>query len=253
MLIVAQPCSPEATLPHRTLYRAEQTCQIVHDSIHRRSGWTQSYLLEIDHRPAGFGSIAISGPWKDKPTIFEFYLRPEARAHAFDCFEAFLAASKARFFEVQSSDSLLLVMLHAYGRNVATESIVFFDGATTFHTCPGAQLLLQTSAENARACLEARQGGPEWTLECDGQSVAKGGILFHYNRPYGDIYMNVEEPFRRRGFGSYLVQELKREAYAMGAIPAARCNPTNIPSRRTLQKAGFVPYAHILNAEIGPG
>lgn len=253
MLIVAQPCSPEATLSLRTLYRMEQNCQIVHDSIHRRSGWTQSYLLEIDHRPVGFGSIAISGPWKNKPTIFEFYLRPEARSHAFDCFEAFLAASKARFFEVQSNDALLLVMLHAYGRNVATESIVFFDGATTLHACPGAQLILETSLEEARACLEARQGGPSWKLHFEGQSVAKGGILFHYNRPYGDIYMEVEELFRRRGFGAYLVQELKREAYALGAIPAARCNPNNIASRRTLQKAGFVPYSHILNASIQEG
>jgi hypothetical protein len=27
----------------------------------------------------------------------------------------------------------------------------------------------------------------------------QGGILDHYNRPYGDIYMEVAEPFRRRG------------------------------------------------------
>jgi hypothetical protein len=46
------------------------------------------------------------------------------------------------------------------------------------------------------------------------------------------------------------VQELKRLAYQLGAIPCARCNPTNIASRRTLQKAGFVPYAHILDGVI---
>ena len=79
-----------------------------------------------------------------------------------------------------------------------------------------------------------------------GTAVAKGGILFHYNRPYGDIYMEVNDRFRRRGLGSYLVQELKRECYRFGAVPAARCNPTNIGSRRTLQRAGFAPVAHIL-------
>ena len=60
-------------------------------------------------------------------------------------------------------------------------------------------------------------------IEVDGQVAATGGILFHYNRPYGDIYMDVAEPFRRRGLGSFLVQELKRVCYENGHLPAARC------------------------------
>src|SRR6185503_8186047 len=107
-----------------------------------------------------------------------------------------------------------------------------------------------TAEEEIRNCLEHRQGGGEWLLELDGTVAAKGGILFHYNRPYGDIYMEVTESFRRRGLGSYLVQELKRECYELGAIPCARCNPTNIASRQTLQRAGFVPFAHILIGSI---
>jgi RimJ/RimL family protein N-acetyltransferase len=43
---------------------------------------------------------------------------------------------------------------------------------------------------------------------------------------------------------------LKRQAYDIGAIPAARCNRDNRPSRKTLQKAGFIPYAHILTGAI---
>jgi GNAT superfamily N-acetyltransferase len=74
--------------------------------------------------------------------------------------------------------------------------------------------------------------------------------LFHYNRPYGDIYMDVAESFRRRGVGSFLVQELKRACYEGGNIPAARCNPGNIASRRTLQKSGFVPCGNILNGSV---
>jgi GNAT superfamily N-acetyltransferase len=81
--------------------------------------------------------------------------------------------------------------------------------------------------------------------------VAAGGdILFHYNRPYGDIYMKVAEPFRRRGVGTYLVQELKRVCYQGGSVPAARCNPTNIASRQTLQRAGFVPCGHIVKGTV---
>ena len=87
-------------------------------------------------------------------------------------------------------------------------------------------------------------------VEIDRTVAATGGILFHYNPPYGDIYMEVAEPFRRRGLGSYLVQELKRVCYQRGNIPAARCNLRNLASRKTLQKAGFVPCGHLLAGAI---
>ena len=90
----------------------------------------------------------------------------------------------------------------------------------------------------------------EWVLEVDGTVVARGGILFHYNRPYGDIYMEVQEPLRLRGYGSFLAQELKRVCYELGNIPCARCNLRNVASRKTLQKAGFVPCANILSGEL---
>jgi GNAT superfamily N-acetyltransferase len=225
-------------------------CQIVHDSIHRRPGWTLTYTLELEAVAAGFGTIAIGGPWKRKPTVFEFYVLPEHRTHAFDLFKALLAISEPRFIEIQSNEPLLSVMLHAYAREITSEKIVFHDRSPTDLPGNGATLRQITSAEEARAHIDARQGGPEWMLELDGKAVGQGGILFHYNRPYGDIYMEVAEPFRRRGLGSYLVQELKRAAYKLDAVPCARCSPTNLASRRTLQKAGSSPFAHMLKGVI---
>ena len=121
----------ESILPLRTRYRAEANCQIVHDSIHQRKGWARSYLLDLGGVPVGFGSVAIGGPWKDKPTVFEFYVLPEHRSRAFEFFEVFLTACGARHFEVQTSDVLLTVMLHTYGPEIASEKIVFHDELTT--------------------------------------------------------------------------------------------------------------------------
>ena len=64
--------------------------------------------------------------------------------------------------------------------------------------------------------------------------------------------METKGPFRRRGFGTFLVQELKRVCREHGHIPAARCNPGNVASRRTLQRAGFVPCGHILSGDVRP-
>lgn len=250
------PSAREATLkdilPWRDLYRQEMSCQIIHDSIHSREGWTREYLLFDGVTTVGYGSVAVAGPWKDKPTIYEFHVAPPARGGVFELFEALLAASGAVAIETQSNDAQLTVMLHAFGRDVRSESILFDDRLTTRHAPPGGAILRSATsddaAEIARQNLDAQA---DWVLEVDKTIAATGGVLFHYNRPYGDIYMSVAEPMRRRGLGSYLVQELKRVCYENGNVPAARCNPNNVPSRKTLQKAGFVPCGHILAANIG--
>ena len=211
-----------------------------------------TYLLRVGGVAAGFGSTAVAGPWTGKPTLFEFYVLPEHRGRAFELFEALLAASDARFMTIQSNNLLLSVMLHTYAREISGDAIVFHDRLTTTLPAKGAVLHCTMPEQDIRRCIDHRDGGPEWKLDLDGATAATGGILFHYNRPYGDIYMDVAEPYRGRGLGSYLVQELKRLAYELGSIPAARCNSTNVASRKTLQKAGFVPCANILHGTIAP-
>jgi GNAT superfamily N-acetyltransferase len=244
--IEARLCSGADTLALRTRHREEMNCQIVHDSIHRRPGWTRCFIFDLADASIGFASVAVDGPWKDKPTLLEFYLLPEFRARAVDAFESFLSTSGARFFEVQTSEVLATAMALAHGRVLETEKIMFHDSATTTHKADGAVVRGVTPREEILAAIEARQGGGKWVLEAEGAVAGGGGILFHYNRPYGDLYMEVNESFRRRGFGTYLVQELKRACYELGAVPCARCSPTNTASLRTLQRAGFAPCAAIL-------
>ena len=63
----------------RDIYRHEMHCQIIFDSLHTRPGWTTPYLLKVDGAAAGYGAVAHAGPWKDKPTIFEFFVLPGQR------------------------------------------------------------------------------------------------------------------------------------------------------------------------------
>jgi GNAT superfamily N-acetyltransferase len=230
----------------RNAFRAEMDCQIVHDSIHHRPGWTIEFALAEGGRVVGYASIAVGGPWRDKPTFYELYVVPEMRSRTYALFDAFLTATRPVAFEAQSNDALTTTMALTFARDIATERVVFRDHSMTSHVLPGARLRCDTPAEDVQAAIAGRQGGGEWTLEVDGTVVGKGGILFHYNPPYGDVYMDVNEECRRRGYGSYIVQELKRICHELGGIPAARCDPTNIASQRTLQRAGMVPYAHIL-------
>jgi RimJ/RimL family protein N-acetyltransferase len=133
---------------------------------------------------------------------------------------------------------MLTAMLHTWAHDVVSEKIIFEDKLTTAYRVPG-------------AALRKREPEGDWMLlEIGGEVAATGGILYHYNRPYGDIWMEVGEAFRGRGFGTYLVQELKRICREGGSVPCARCNTNNVASRKTLQKAGFVPCAHILSGKL---
>jgi GNAT superfamily N-acetyltransferase len=230
----------------REAYRTEQDCQVVHDSIHARRGWTREFTIAEGDRVVAYASVAVDGPWRNKPTLYELYVMPDRRSRAFALFEAFLEATQPPAFEVQSNDLLLTTLAVTFARELATEKVVFRDDETTSHTIPAATLRCLTPAAEIQKAIAVRAGGGEWALEVAGTAVGKGGILFHYNPPYGDIYMEIDEPHRCRGYGGYLVQELKRLCRELGAVPGARCDPTNTASRRTLQRAGLIPYAHIL-------
>jgi len=234
----------------RDIYRHEMNCQIIHDSIHTRPGWTQEYLLTDGGAKVGYGSVAVAGPWQADPSVYEFFVLPQSRGRTFDLFIALLKASGVSLIETQSNDPFLTIMLHAFAPTATSESILFHDKLTTTHVLSNAHFRRATPDDAPRIARYELDSGASWVVVFEGVVAGTGDILFHYNRPYGDIYMSVAEPFRKRGVGTYLVQELKRVCYEGGSVPAARCNPKNIASRQTLQRAGFVPCGHILKAAV---
>ena len=232
----------------RELYRQEMNCQIVHDSLHAR-GFTESYLLHVEGSVAGYGALVRDrAGWKD--VIKEFYVVPAYRAVALRLFRHFAAASRAKSIEAQTNDLLLTLMLLDCANRVQSGAILFNDALTTHFSVPGCTFRSIAAADHARIFPHAVEPVGDWMIEGEGEVAATGGILCHYNPPYGDIFMEVAPRFRGRGYGSYLVQELKRTCYQMGRIPAARCHPENLASRATLEKAGLLPCARILSGVI---
>ena len=97
----------------RDIYRHEMHCQVMFDSLHVRPGWTTPYLLTIDNSIAGYGAVAHAGPWKDKPTIFEFFVLPAHRNRTFHLFSALVRGCGTRNLETQTNNPFLGVMIHS--------------------------------------------------------------------------------------------------------------------------------------------
>jgi hypothetical protein len=236
----------DAVLPLRELHRQGMNCQIMHDSFPRR-GFSDPYLIHVEGRNAGYGLVA-NQHWPE--TVHEFYIIPAYRAAALPMFRQLLEVSQATQILAQTNDRLLLLMLYDCAANITSDTILFEDGFTTNLTCPTGTLHKVTETDKERLVEQKLDPDSDWMIESEGIPVATGGVAFHYNPPYGDLYMGVQEAYRRRGYGSYLVQELKRIAYELGKLPAARCNISNAASRKTLQKAGMLPCCRLLVGEV---
>ena len=248
MTIDVSPVPLEEVLPFRDLYRQEMNCQIVHDSLPGR-GFGNLFLLRLDGRVAGYGFV-MGYRGEPKDMIREFYVLPAYRGSALPMFRRLIETSQARRIQAQTNDVLLTLMLFDCASDITSDTIVFRDALTTNLSLPGAIVREVTEADKERIFEHKVEPVGDLLIEDDGSIVATGGIALHYNLPYGDLYMEVDESCRRRGFGSYLVQELKRACYEMGRIPAARCNVANAASRATLQKAGLFPCARILSGVL---
>jgi GNAT superfamily N-acetyltransferase len=222
----------------RELYRDEARCQVVHDSALRRA-LSDPYLIYSAGKRSGYGGV-----WtKHYPNrIMEFYVLPHARQSAAAMFRALITASGATHTEAQTNMPLMLTMLYDYVEEIAVENLLFEDTHTTRLTAEGCKFRRSKPGDGKDA--------NEWVLEADGAVIGSGGVLYHYNPPYGDVYMEIAEQHRRNGYGSYLVQELKRVCYEGGHRPAARCNPDNTGSRLTLQRAGFSVCGRMLAGKL---
>ena len=223
----------------RDLYRQELDCQIVHYSFLPR-GLADAYVIELDGRVAGYG--AVSNKY-DKGRLVEFYTLAEVRSSALPLFRELLAASQATHIEAQTNSPLMLLMLYDCASEVFPEKLLFRDAAR------------YTSGLSERSVQKKYSGGHAVRRKRIGRRLdhrrqrncgRKRRIFMPLPPPFADVFMEVIEGARRQGFGSYLVQEVKRVCYEAGKKPAARCDPSNIASRKTLEKAGLLPCGHML-------
>jgi GNAT superfamily N-acetyltransferase len=249
--IDVSPVPLEEILSLRDLYRQEMNCQIVHDSLPRR-GFGDLYLIRVDGRVAGYGFV-MGYHGQPKDTIREFYVLPAYRAAALPLFQQLIAVSQARLVTAQTNDVLLTLMLFDCTNQITSETILFHDACATSLSLPSATVREVAEADKEHIFPHHVERVGEYLIEHNRVIVATGGIALHYNPPYGDLYMEVDQAHRRRGYGSYLIQELKRVCYEMGRIPAARCHVANTASRTTLQKAGLLPCARIVSGVLAAG
>lgn len=233
----------------RPLFLQETNIQFRYNARHER-GWSDSYLLSLGDAAIGYGAVHGKERLGDRDSVFEFYVVPTFRASASRAFAALLAASGAAYVEAQSNDPLLASLLYEFTADVEAPVILFADHAVTTLDLPG--VTFRPRHADDQVFEHTTEGVGDYVLDEAGTIVATGGFTLHYNEPFADLYMEVSPDCRRRGFGSLLLQHVKRECYLAGRVPAARCRRENAASRATLLKAGFRVCGVLLAGRVRP-
>ena len=245
--LVVQKTTLEDILPLRHQFLQALNCQIRYDACHVRH-WADEYLLVLNGKKVGYGSVKGKENLADRDAIFEFYVLPTYQKYQDLLFIELLKTSVAKFIECQSNDTNLTALLYEYAHQIYSDTILFEDNITTNLQQPNIIFRRRQDGDNVFGKSTADEGA--YVLEKDGIIVADGGFLLHYNKPFADLYMETSKAHRGQGYASFILQALKKVCYQAGRVPAARCRITNKGSKAALLKAGMRVCGYMLIGEI---
>ena len=234
----------EEVKPLRARFLKENNFQFVHNKCHLY-GWADTWLMTKEGQEMGYGSVWGSEKREARDTIFEFYLLPQFRDQSHWAYQELIKATGVNLLECQSNDRYHSALFFSYAREIRVDAILFEDDRPT--SLPLGGLIF---GKNVEEVTNPSDSGMYELKEGD-QILARGGFLSNYNFPFSDIYMEVAEEHRGKGYASLIVQELKKEIYRQGRVPAARCNPANPASRSSLIRAGFRVCGALLTGKVG--
>jgi hypothetical protein len=190
-------------LPLRALFLQENKFQVRYNACHER-GWSNSYLLTIDGAKIGYGSTKSLEKIDDRDAIFELFVAAPFRGMIREAFKALREISGAGFIECQSNEPVLCTTMYEFAQNINADVILFDDHLETKLNIDG--IVFRPHKKDEEVFQHQAEPIGSYVLEKNGEVVATGGFLLHYNIPFADLYMEVREKDRMRGIGSFLVQ-----------------------------------------------
>jgi len=101
---------------------------------------------------------------------------------------------------------------------------------------------------HARSMIEL---GQVFILEMGKEILGVGECRFSASQPpYADVGMITAGGHRRRGIGVFILAKLKDYCYQNQKQPVCSCAAGNLPSRKTIEKAGFITQHRILDIQF---
>lgn len=213
----------------------------------------QYYKIRIDTVDSGY--ICVDA----QKTLWEFYLIEHALLYSQEVFQYLLDMNHIVAAECKSFDHLLLSLCFDHQKSVSCNAYLFRDDTDTAYSYDGFEnitmRLATTEDRKELAKINRFAENVDFFFDLDEEIRKEEVYTFHSNdeligagtckricqgQDYYDIGMIVPEKHRRKGLGTYIIVKLKEYCYKNNKIPVCDCYYYNYPSKKTLEKAGFI-------------
>jgi GNAT superfamily N-acetyltransferase len=210
------------------------------------------YLIMLGPLEAGYGLIG------DGNILLEFHLKEEIIPQAVEIFKGLIAELKIEKAVCQSFDHLFLSMCMIHSKKRKIVGFNFRDRIEPEPPIRDLKLDVRTATMNDHDLI---LGNREEIFEDD-----EVGDIPHYinigsikifeeegkfagygmfnrtltGRNWFDIGMYVHPEFRKRGYGTYILDRIAQHVTSIGGRPTAGCAFENTGSKKTLEKAGYI-------------
>jgi len=213
------------------------------------------YEIVLDEKIIGHFSV------DDSKTLIQFYIRKEYFVHAPEVFQYLIKNDIVKKAMVSTKEPEYLSLCLDYQKSIEGDVYLFSDmekrdyglegfNDISFRLAKDSDLddIDPTRDPNFKDYYENLIENEQLFVLYDGTTfLGIGEFRISNTHPqFGDIGMDVEEKFRRKGVGTYIITKLKEHCYNNNLMPMAGCNVKNMASKKTLEKCGFISNHRIV-------
>ena len=220
-----------------------------------------AYRLSLAHMPVGY--VLLDEP---EQTLLEYYVTRPFISQVDAMFGDLLQRCGIRRAFCKSFDHTLLSCCLTFQKSVRPFGVLFREYAPLeqinapspvrfrFANANDIPLIVSVNEEIFESDEEIHEtiGNQSMFLFEQGTALIGFGIFQRTiaGRPDFDIGMLVTKPFRRQGYGAYIIRFLTEYCLQNDWRPICGCDIKNTASRRTLEKAGYIGQHRLLLCEF---
>jgi len=227
------------------------------DSFHEGVVIRNSDCYEIIYDENIIGHFCVD----DHKTLVQFYVTKEKFVHAPEVFQFLIKNDIVKKAIVSTKEPEYLSLCLDYEKSIEGDVFLFSDmekrnyelegfSSLSFRLAKNSDLddIDPTKDPNFKGYYENLIENEQlFALYDETTLLGIGEFRISSTHPqFGDIGMTVEEKFRRKGVGTYIITKLKEHCYKKDLLPMAGCNVKNIASKKTLEKCGFISNHRIV-------
>ena len=214
--------------------------------------FAEDWLIQIDGKTAGYACVDANN------YLLQFFVLPKLLREGPAALEAFIAQQNIKQGIIGTNNPVCLSIAMHIQRSVSIHTYLFADFLPGQTTTKKAKLITADKQDLAMLvtfCHTCTGGEKSWLKQYIGDLIAKKEYFFiedgadivgicevrksFSNPKVADLGMIVSPQYRKRGWGTYLIEKAKEIAIRWDREPICSCEKENIGSLKAIYSNGF--------------